>query len=134
MTSPDPKPLRPERIAVFVSLVICAFVFSVIVGMAGSYAITLHSIDVQHRADVALHQREIESQVRTAIPTCKALVEMDDAKNGASNASSDPNSYGHRLAKAIHDVVARSQCTVILKDLKNGQTIAQIVKELDHQH
>jgi hypothetical protein len=116
-------------IAVFISLVVTAIILSVSAAIGGSYLLTLQAIHTQKVQAAALAVREKESSVRTAIPTCKALIQMDDAKNGASNASQDPNSYGHRLAAAITTVVDDTGCRKLVYQVEHGVPILKIAEE-----
>jgi len=85
------------------------------------------------RSDAALRERELTASVRTAIPTCQALIGLDDAKNGASNASSDPHSYGHNLARAITNVVDKTHCRVLITEVKEGVPLTKIVQQEQQQ-
>jgi len=119
----------PTGIAVAASLFIIGVILSIAIAIGGSYLLTIHTINVQKAAAAALATREKESSVRTAIPTCEALIQMDNAKNGASNASSDPNSYGHKLARAITAVVADTGCRKLVMEVKAGVPIAKIAEQ-----
>lgn len=120
-------------LAVLLSLVVVAFVLSVALAIGGSYLLTISAIHHQQTNEQELKQREAESSIRTAIPTCNALVEMDDAKVGASNASNDPHSYGHNLARAITDVVATTQCRMLLREVAEHKSFSQIAKDLGRE-
>lgn len=127
----------PIGFAVKASLVVIAIFVTLILAIGGSYALTISTDNAfkakQAAAEKALHLRETESSVRTAIPTCKAIIGMDDASHGASNASSDQNSYGHRLARAIHKVNVTSGCPLLIMDLDHHWSILKIAKELPKQ-
>src|ERR1700729_1541975 len=119
----------PTGIAVAICLAFLGVLLSIGLAIGGSYLLTLHTIDVQKAQAAALAVREKESGVPTAIPTCRALIQMDDAKNGAVNASSSPNSYGHRLAEAITNVVTDSGCRKLVYQIEHGVPILKIAED-----
>lgn len=114
----------PIGMAVGASIVALAFVVSVVLGISGAYLLINSEIN---------HQNAVErvNAVRNSIPICRALVEMDDASHPpVTNASNDPLSYGHKLSRAITDVVKTTRCNVLLTKLHNGESIEQITNEL----
>lgn len=127
----------PIGFAVQLALVVVAFVLALILSIGGSYALTIQAISnfkaKEHAAEMALHQREEESAVRTGIPTCKAIVKLDDASHGPQNLGLDVWGYGHRLASAIHDVNVTSGCAVLIHELHEGWSIAKITKFQEHK-
>lgn len=136
----------PITVAVRVSVALIVIVVSVFAALGGSYLIGIsnkNAIAASEKAFEAkqaklqqafekaqsqLHTRELESSVRTAIPTCRALIKLDSAKDGASNASMDPNSYGHRLATDITNVVKVSRCRVLIKKVDAGVPLLKIAQ------
>lgn len=143
--SPDPDNAQihvaadvktPISVAVGVSFAIVIFVLTMFLSIGGSYLIGVsnkntiaaneHAFEMSQRA---LHTRELESSVRTSIPTCRALIGLDDAKNGASNASSDPHSYGHNLARAITKVVDDTGCRKLIHQVDAGVPILKIAQQ-----
>ena len=126
----------PISVAVGVSFAIVVFVLTMFLSIGGSYLIGVsnrNSIQQNEKmfesTQRSLHIRELESGVRTSIPTCKALIALDDAKNGASNASQDPNSYGHRLAKAITGVVNDTGCRKLIHQVDAGVPLLKIAQQ-----
>lgn len=129
------------RLAVIASLAVLTVFVVIGAAIAGSYALSLHAIsqakqqeasirEKAAKAQAALQLREAESSIRTSLPTCEALITMDDAKNGASNASNDPNSYGHRLARSITTVVNTTKCRILVKDVHDHVPYIEILKQL----
>lgn len=144
----DPKHLltTPRGIAISISVFLVSTLIIIGAAIGGSYALTLESIhhnnqvvaaQNRHNNEIAVRQanalkiREAESSVRTSIPTCRALIQMDDAKRGAVNASSSPNSYGHKLAKAITHVVNGTRCRLLISAVDSGVPISTIAREFD---
>lgn len=125
----------PISVAVGVSFAIVIFVLTLFLSIGGAYLIGVtnaNRIAAQEKAfeasQKALRTRELESSVRTAIPTCRALIKLDEAKDGASNASMDPNSYGHRLAERITGVVDVSKCRPLIKLVDEGVPLLKIAQ------
>lgn len=74
------KPTSPESIAVLLAIVFCAVVIIAAAALGGSYLIAFdaahqatHAVNAAEAAQHALQVREQTSQLRSAIPTCKAL-------------------------------------------------------------
>jgi hypothetical protein len=104
----EPNTQKPVAIAVFVSIVLCAFVFILIGSLVADYALMVHYYDT-----IQAHQALL--QIKQSIPTCRALVHLDQASSPpVVNASTNPLSYGHKLAVAIHQVVVSTHCIQIL--------------------
>lgn len=120
---------NPINLAVGISIAIVVFVLTLFVSVGGAYVIALDTKAEVQSNEQALHTREIESSVRTSIPTCKALIGLDNAKNGASNASSDPHSYGHNLARAITKVVDDTGCRKLIAEVNEGVPILKIAQQ-----
>jgi hypothetical protein len=102
--------------------VLCVAGFS----LAGSYALTLHAISVAQHAQAAAATRNAvlakAAALKAAVPTCQALLHLDQARAGAIFAGRARTgvplalSYGHRLAVAIHQVYLATRCATVLKD------------------
>lgn len=120
---------NPINLAVGISIAIIVFVLTLFVSVGGAYLIAINNTDQIRANEAALHTRELESSVRTSIPTCRALIGLDDAKNGASNASSDPHSYGHNLARAITKVVDDTGCRKLISEVNAGVPIMKIAQQ-----
>lgn len=98
--------------------------------ISGAYLLSLQAIHSVAANAAALHVRELQASVRTAIPTCKALLGMDNASHGAIfphyPGASQNQGYGVRLAAAIHNLYVTTKCNIIL----SGKPIPVILKEL----
>jgi hypothetical protein len=141
----------PITVAVRVSLALVVFVVGTFIALGGSFLIGIsnkneikaneQTFEVKQtrlqqqfeKAQGQLHIRELESSVRTAIPTCRALIKLDSAKDGASNASKDPNSYGHRLATDITGVVKVSHCRTLVRKVDAGVPLLKIAQQEEKQ-
>jgi hypothetical protein len=87
----------------------------------------------QHAFSVAqarLRSRVQESSIRTSIPTCMAIVKMDDASHGATfpvyPGAKAGEGYGEKLAGTIHNLAETSGCTKLIGLVDQGKTVAQI--------
>lgn len=120
--------ISPNKIAFMICSVLAVIVLLIAGGVVLSVSLANRAIQNEKLYEAGLRQREAESQIRTSIPTCKAIVKMDDASHGAVNASNSPNSYGHRLSRAIHDVNVTSGCAKIVHELNEGWSIAKITE------
>jgi hypothetical protein len=116
--------VKPKVIILTGSLVLAAFVLAVGGSIAGSYALTLHEVNVQRAAQEATVKRQMQAQeaaqIRQSKAICVTLVGLDDASHGAQFASASHTgvplgkSYGYRLARAIHAVVLATRCAALL--------------------
>jgi hypothetical protein len=115
---------------------IAIFVTVCIIGgiLAGGYALSLSAIRQNNATEAQLQTREEESAVRTSIPTCEALIALDNAKNGAIfphyPGAKPGQGYGQRLASAIHEVVAATKCETLIYDVDHHWSLARIAKQL----
>lgn len=118
--------------AIAASFVAIALVLVLTVSIGGSLIIASQAVNRAQAAQAALTVREEQSSVRTAIPTCKALLAMDDASHGAKfphyPGVPQDQGYGVRLSVAIHNLYVTTRCNIIL----SGKPIPVIVKELEH--
>jgi hypothetical protein len=126
----------PIKTAVAITVAVVVIVLTLFISIGGSYLISLNNRSTVlanekkfEASQKALKIRELESGVRTSIPTCRALITLDDAKNGASNASMDPHSYGHNLARAITNVVNVSGCRLLIKEVDSGMPLLKIAQQ-----
>lgn len=124
------KPGTPITIAVVVSLICCAFLLSLAAAIGGSYVLILQAEHKQQAFATQVVQQQTADQIRQAVPECEQLQAMDNASNGAVNSSSSPDSYGRRLAAAIHSFNVASKCPLLLSDMSKHMSDAQIVKSL----
>lgn len=130
----DAAPKHWARIFAIVCLAVLLFIGAI----AGAYALSIHETGAQNasRAAAAAKRNANEkalaakTQILSSVPLCKGLIMMDDAKNGATNASKRADSYGHRLARAITVVVDDSGCRLLIKDVNNHVPFPQITKDL----
>jgi hypothetical protein len=88
-----------------------------------NYIITINAIHHQDAINAALNHKQQMAQIKSSAGICDAVSKMNDAGKGATNASSSPNSYGHRLAKAIGLLYDKSGCAAVLK--KYGPVVGQ---------
>ena len=128
-------PKHLGRTVAIIFLVIMLFIG----GLVGSYALSIHESNIQaHQRAVATAKRNASLKLASekaailgSVPLCRGLVLMDDASHPpVSNASSKPDSYGHKLAHAIHVVVVTSKCPILLHDIENHVPYTQIFKDL----
>jgi hypothetical protein len=130
----DAPPKHWSRVFIIACLSVLLFIGAIV----GAYALVLHETDVQNQARArATAERNAQLKLASekqailgAVPLCRGLVLMDQADNGAVNASSSPNSYGHRLAAAIHVVVENSKCYTLLGDLAKHKPFQDIAKQI----
>jgi hypothetical protein len=105
--------------------------------LAGGYALSLMAIRQNNATEAQLQLREEQSAVRTSIPTCEALIGLDDAKDGAVfpvyPGARAGQGYGERLAKAINEVVVASKCETLIYDVDHHYSITRIAKDLHEQ-
>ena len=105
--------------------------------LAGGYALSLSAIRQNNATEAQLQVREEESAVRTSIPTCDALIALDDAKNGATfpryPGAKAGQGYGQRLATAIHEVAVATKCETLVYDVDHHYSISRIAKDLHEQ-
>jgi hypothetical protein len=79
-----------------------------------------HQATAQAHAQAAAARRQMAAQVRQSRAICGTLVGLDDASHGAVFAGKARTgvplgeSYGYRLAHAIHAVVAATKCRALL--------------------
>lgn len=124
MAQPGPKPATPVSLAVAVSLGVAAILVTIAIAIGGSYVLVLGFIHGQ------AYQQRIE-QLRGSVATCEAVVRMDQASVGASNASSDPNSYGHKLARAIHGLAVGTRCYELVRMVDHHVPYSVILHRLE---
>jgi len=116
--------MNPRLVVITGSLVL--IVMAVVVGgsIAGSYALTLDEVHAQQAAQAVLVKRQMAAQeaaqLKQSKAICGTLVGLDDASHGAQFASQAATgvplskSYGYKLARAIHAVVAATKCRALL--------------------
>lgn len=128
---PSGKPPSPISVAVVVSLLCAFFILATGAAIGGSYLLNIQTIHREEAAAAELHAREAQAQIRNSVPMCKALVKMDDASQPpVVNASGSPHSYGHKLATAIHELVASSKCNILLADVAKHEPYTEILRQL----
>jgi len=97
----------PLAMAVFASIFALVLILGVGLGIAGSYALTLHTL---HSAQTA--------QLAAAVQECKALRVLDQSHNGIIFPRIGPDHPSElaltRLFTGIHGVYVSSQCPAIL--------------------
>lgn len=112
----------PVATAVIFSFAIGLFIVFATLAIVGSYFLTLHAIHVQELASAAQAAAAKAAQLKSAIPTCKALVALDNAQNGIHFSPPSRNGtaelYVLRLVKALHQVVASTNCQAILRSVR----------------
>jgi hypothetical protein len=105
--------------------------------LAGGYALSLMAIRQNNATEAQLQVREEQSAVRTSIPTCEALIALDDARNGAVfpkyPGAKPGEGYGQRLATAINQVVVATKCETLVYDVEHHYSITRIAKDLHEQ-
>lgn len=123
---------RPVAMAVVASLSAFILLFVLAVSIGGSYALTLHAIHVQQAADANLKAREATAQIRTAVPTCRAINSMDVASHIPPPDFPQPpqNTYDKRLSAAIHSVNVSSHCPLILRDVAQHVPYTTILRQI----
>lgn len=134
----DTPPKHWSRFFAVICLSLVLFVGAVV----GAYALVIHETDLQtqSRAAAATARNKAEAlqaektQILSSVPLCNGLILMDDAKNGASNASKRQDSYGHKLAKAITVVVKDSKCRILVSDVNHHVPFPQIARDLGTKH
>jgi hypothetical protein len=109
---PPEAPLAPtfQPATWAVMFTVFLFAFLVILGCAigGAYLVAEHAVHVAQA-----------SNLQAGIRTCEAVRKMDEASQPpVVNASSNPLSYGHKLASAIHQLYITSGC----KELLSGKS------------
>lgn len=119
--------VSPGKIAFWICAALASVILLVGSGVLVSVDLANQAVNNEKVNEARLRLREAESSIRTAIPTCKAIVRMDKASHGASNASHSPNSYGHRLARAIHNVNTTSGCATLVREVNEGWTVTMIL-------
>lgn len=130
----DAPPRHWSRYFVVICLAVVVFVGAVV----GAYVLVLHETQAQDKSRAAAaaarnaHEKALaeKTQILSSIPLCNGLIMMDNAKNGATNASKRSDSYGHRLARAITVVVDDSGCRVLVHDVAHHVPFPQITKDL----
>ena len=125
---------NPITAAVIASIAVFVFLFTAGAAVAGSYLVAL---DVAHKQTVAAQKAasaEAVAQIRNSIPTCRALVAMDNARLGITfpkiDAAHPSELYITRSAAAIHSVVVASRCTTLLDDVAHHEPYAEIAHQL----
>jgi len=115
---------KPRLIIVIGSLILAGFLVAVAGSIAGAYLLTLHEVHVQQAAQTVIVKRQMAAQeaaqLKQSRAICGTLVGLDDASHGAVFAGKARTgvplgeSYGYRLAHAIHAVVAATKCRALL--------------------
>ena len=121
----------PISIAVFASMATTAAILIIAAAVGLSVGLTLHLRAQQNAQQKQIARREATTQLRASVPTCKALIELDRARIGATNASHDPSSYGHKLARAIHDVVDTTKCYRLIRMVDHHVPYTVILHRLE---
>ena len=128
-TSPN-----PVTAAVVASVAVFVFLLTAGVAVAGSYLVALNVAHKQVVAEQEAAASEAVAQIRTSIPTCRALVAMDDAKTGITfpkiDAAHPSELYITRSAAAIHSVVVASRCATLLDDVAHHEPYSEIAHQL----
>lgn len=128
----------PKHVGRMVAIGIASIIL-VLTLLVGAYAVTLHEASVQdHQRAVATAKRnaqlkEIQEKqsIQGAIPLCEGLVAMDAASHPpVTNASNNPLSYGHKLARAIHQFSVASKCPILLNDVAHHAPVDKILRDL----
>lgn len=120
---------HPVSLAVIVSVCFVVGLLVIAGAITGCYLLWLHAQHVQAAQDAALRAREATSQLRASIPTCRALLGMDNARTSLK-AVNHPAPYVRHLARAIHRVYKSTRCQVILNGLARHLSFPQILKQL----
>jgi hypothetical protein len=118
----QPRTINPVSLAVVASLAIVTVILVIAGSIGGSYLLALHALHVQAAQAATLHTREAGTQVRTAIPTCKAFL-------GMAQASDTPP----HLAHAIAEVVSKSKCGQLLRLVAQHVPFPEIARRLGGQ-
>ena len=131
MASPGKNP-SPITTAVIGSVAAVVFLLTAGVAVGGSYLLSLSIIHKQAVTAEQLRAREGTAQIRTSIPICRALVEMDAASHiPSSNFPSPPkNGYDERLSAAISQFVKTSRCITLLADVAKHEPYTEILHQL----
>jgi hypothetical protein len=104
--------------AVFVPIAIAFFLLIGVLAVAGSYLLTIHTIDVQHATALHLAAQQAAEASKLAktqqLALCQQLVGLDDARNGikfsAPTKTGTAELYVLRLSAAIHSLVSHLGC------------------------
>jgi hypothetical protein len=131
MASNGAKP-NPVTAAVVASVAAVLFLLTAGAAVGGAWLVALDVAHKQNVAEAMLRTRETQSQIRTSVPICRALVDMSDAaKVPPQDFPSPPaNGYDKRLSVAITSFVQTSKCQVILTDLAHHESYEQIAHQL----
>lgn len=107
--------LSHYSVAVLASFAVATFVFVLGGAIVLNYILTVNYVHHIETVQAAIQQHQHLAQQRAGVGTCLAVKQMDEARIGAVNASHDPNSYGHKLAKAIHSLYIHSGCPKLIR-------------------
>lgn len=109
------KHLSHYSVAVIASFAVAMFVTVLAGAILLNYILMVNYVHHLEAVQAAIQAKQHMIQIRSAVPTCSALKLMDDARIGAVSVTTNPNSYGHKLARAIHELFTRSGCAKILR-------------------
>lgn len=128
MTSPASSTHRlPVTLAVVSALSFFCLIVSVGLAIGGSYLLTLHEIHVQQAVAQQAQATQLQSAIQSSAAECRQIQAMDDASKGETWTS---DTYGKKLATAIHSFYISSRCPILLDDLAAHKTDTQIAKDL----
>lgn len=127
--APFPEKVQDVRTPISLAVTITLCLVTLFIGAAtcigGSYLLTLNTIHTQIAQQQALKSREEVAAIRTAIPTCKAIVQLEHATEG-------------KVSQAFKVVADNTHCTQIVEDLNHGMNLHEILvqqtNEAAHAH
>lgn len=84
-----------------------------------------------HHFTMAQHVIEAKQKaasIKSGTALCYYIQKMDTAGKGAVNASQNPHSYGHNLARAIHGLYTHTGCPAFLH--KHAKLLKEILRTI----